>query len=340
MKQAYCTIDDLIQAFDPKGLESSAQMLDLIERTSRYIMGRDKLKGNLVPVIEAREFDGLAKQTQVIDPFISITDLELDGTALTQDTDFHIIGAHINTPHWADGPYTRIRKESGDWPLDNGNIAITAPWGLYYAKKQLVASTSLAAADTAEISLDDGKLLSPGMHLEFESEQLFVNADEKDATDSTADLAADQAADDDTITVDDATKVLVGEVIQIDLEDMKVNKRNTTTNQLSLIRGWNKTFKVAHSSGADVNVYRTWGLDRGVNGTTAAIHAAKPLNQLLIPEDIKFLAVELTTLAWKRSKLQFASKEIKADNAVYYDTYPKKDIMQVINNYRIQNFGG
>lgn len=337
IRQSYCTVDQVIRAMEGHGLATD-EMLDLIQHSSRFIQGRSVLRTNLVPILEAREFDGTGRADQRITPFTSLTSLVLDGTTLTEGDEFHQIGSHIRTPHWDNGPYSKVRKESGVWPEDNGNLVITALWGLYYEALEIIASTTLAAADTAELLVVDGTTLSPGMHLVMEDEQLWVK-DIKDATASGETLGAALSKAADTLTVSDASAFQVGEVIQIDLEDMKITKRNLVANSLAVIRGWNKTYKESHLNAAPVNVYRTYGLDRGVNGTTAAIHTTKPISQLLIPDDIQYLAIELTVLAWQRGKIKFASKEAKADSFFYFDEFPKKSIKMITRNYIISSFG-
>jgi len=98
---------------------------------------------SFVPISETRRFDGNENHRLFVDPFISLTSLEVeqfDGTLIDIDL------THLVTPKFAQRPYTEIhfRQNHGasgypiylgtspyyaNFPSGNSNILVTASWG-------------------------------------------------------------------------------------------------------------------------------------------------------------------------------------------------------------------
>lgn len=72
------------------------------------------------------------------------------------------------------------------------------------------------------------------------------------------------------LSVQDGTKFVVGEMIQIDAERMRVDE--ITGNNLSLTRAWDGSTLDEHLSGVDIYAQRLFTVQRGVLGSTAASH--------------------------------------------------------------------
>ncbi len=155
------------------------------------------------------------------------------------------------------------------------------------------------------------------------------------ATDSTGALGASLDANSDVLTMDDGSLINVGEVIQIGTEDMRVLKINT--NEVYVERSWNGTLAASYSSATQVNVYRTFVVKRGINGTTAAAHDTKSASRFIPPSDINWLCRQIAGLMIKKAQTSFAEKtaNIELGEVFYIDEFPRRQIAEIKKNYRI-----
>lgn len=167
---------------------------------------------------------------------------------------------------------------AGDGSFRSGNtpqrsIAIPARWGYSQASKAAGTVASGLASDAGATSMvcSDASKIGVGDTLLIESEALFVS--EREMSDTTADLTGDVASSmaATTIPIDSGAKVKLGEVIQVDSERMLVEA--VIGNNLTVQRAYDASTLAAHSSGASVFASRALTVVRGVNGTTAAVHA-------------------------------------------------------------------
>lgn len=178
-------------------------------------------------------------------------------------------------------PYARIEIDlassdvfsAGSTPQEA--IAVTGRWGFSEATQPAgaVAGAALATVATAtSFACSDASLIDVGDTLLIGTEQLFVS--ERAPVDTAATVqgggitAAKSVV---SLTVSDGTKVKQGEVLLIDSEQFYAS--SVTGNVVSIERDWNGTQLAAHAADAKVYAYRTLTVERGVNGTTAVVHA-------------------------------------------------------------------
>lgn len=292
IRQLFCTLAELDADLDVLGSEHEAKVYPKIEAASDFLQ---KEIGYFMPVTQARTLQGSGvEQLFLPQGLLSITSIVDDGNTLTS-ADYMTMP---NQRHWANGPYSWLEVDPdatnlSAWCPDRDGVVITGKWGLYDLTEDTGANIGTGGQTDSATSLlsTDGSKLSPGMLVLIGTEQQLVMA-----TGSPTDVGADLGAaitdvHETLITFDDASKVSAGEIIRVDLEKMKILDTNTSTNKAYVVRGWDKTLQATHSNDADVYVYRTYTVERGVNGTTAAAHnAAVDIYQQNVPADINQLA--------------------------------------------------
>jgi len=195
------------------------------------------------------------------------------------------------------------------------------------------------SASQTTLTVLNGAKLSLGAILLIGSEQELVSGWEA-PVDSTANLDGAVAASDPAIKFNDATKVAIGEIIRIDLEQMKIWDINATTKEAYVARGWNKTQAAAHVTASDVYVHRTVTVERGMNGTTAAAHIqTTAIARYQVPDDILFLVKETATLMLNKAGSGYQGKTGKEDGVIFYnDAFSKPDLERVQAAYLIKRF--
>jgi len=314
---------------------SEAVMMRHIKRASAYI---SRHLGHFIPVTEIRHYDGSGETHLFIDPVLGIDSLTLDGDAITS-TQYVL---YPREKHWSNGPYTRLSvdpdaTELSCWTLERDVVALTGRHGLweeYTSTGATVANTTQIAQGGTSLLVANGSLIAPAMVLLIDSEQLVVEATGA-VTDSTANTNGALTATDETVTVTDGTQVSAGEIIKIENEEMKV--LSVSGNVLAVIRGWAGTAKAAHTTAQDVNVYRTFTVSRGANGTTDADHLnGVAISRYLPPWDVNFLAVKMAALMHQNEASKFAGKVGNAElGETYYFNVFTSDIKEIRRNYRI-----
>ncbi len=107
-------------------------------------------------------------------------------------------------------------------------------------------------------------------------------------------------------------------------------------NVLVLDRGWNRTTRKAHLDDASISVFRTFTVERGVNGTTAAIHSNKSISRCMVPWDVNWLCRQIAGLMRMKAASGFAGKIGNADTGetFYQNEFPDL-IKKIERNYRI-----
>jgi hypothetical protein len=173
------------------------------------------------------------------------------------------------------------------------------------------------------------------MLLKLDSEMLFVSG-VGSATSAVTTLTAGLDASQEEISVADGTKIKVGEIIRIGFEKMKL--LDISTNDAYVARGWDKTKKVAHDGASSVDVYRTFTVARGCNGSTAASHSdTLSIERYLLPEDLNYLARQIATLMMKKAQTGYAGRAGNSENGETFYTFefPRDAIARVKANYYI-----
>jgi hypothetical protein len=147
-------------------------------------------------------------------------------------------------------------------------------------------------------------------------------------------LEGDIAAADEQIYINDGAEVHEGEVIQISTEKMRI--RIIAGDSLFVDRGWAKTTRQAHANNSAISVYRTYLVERGVNGTPVAAHTDKPLYRYIPPEDVNWLCRQIAGLMHMKAKSNFAGKTGSAETGetFYFNEFPGQ-VKEIAKNYRI-----
>lgn len=337
--QYFCTVADLVADKQSPGIDE-ARMFQAIREASETI---SKEIGWFIPVTLTRLFDGRGSKTLFVPPLLSISSILNDTTALT--TADYIL--HPEGGFWANGPYVQLKVHPDatllySWCAQLSGVTITGRWGKYERSGPIGATVADATSQDASqltLKVSDGGKVSPGMVLLIGSEQEAVTG-WGDPTASVTTLNGAVGVSDDVITLANGALVNVGEVLRVDFEQMKVQDKRT--HQCSVIRSWNGTGKVAHLTAAAVDVYRTASVERGVNGTTAAVHAnGLAISRYFAPDDIQFLCKEIATLTASKALSGYQGRTGNAETGVVFfnDSFPKFDIDKIKSNYHIPRIG-
>jgi hypothetical protein len=340
--QLFCTVNDITADAGTPGVDE-ARMYQAIREASDYLQ---KEIGWFIPVTLTRNFKGVENATELfVPPLLSVT-------TLVNDTDTLTTSDYILKPDdgmWTNGPYTKIVADPdaptlGTWSDVQDYINITGLWGLYNRSASItgtVADTTQQSDSQTTLKVSSGVSVSPGMLLLIGSEQELVTS-WGDPTAAVTTTNASVSVTDDTITLTDASLVNVGEIIRIDYEQMKVKDRRTSANTIYVTRAWNGTARATHTSGANVDVYRTVNVERGVNGTTAAAHTnGASISRYFAPDDIQYLCKEIATLIVNKARSSYQGRTGSADTGIisYNDAFPKWDIDRIKARYELGRIG-
>lgn len=334
----YCHLEQVRSDLGKPGESVSAteeSLVASIQAASDFI---DRELGMFIPFTETRKFDGTGQRDLQVDPMLGdeteATVIDDGDTLTSSDVLFY-----PRNRYWENGPFTRIAIDpdaSGIriWTPERDIVSIASRWGKYENTITTGETITQADATTTVLTAANAANISPGMVLLIETEQELVQSTGA-ATDSTGELGASLDANSDVLTMDDGSLVNVGEVIQIGTEDMRVLKINT--NEVYVERSWNGTQAADYSSAVQVNVYRTFVVKRGINGTTAAAHAAKAASRYIPPSDVNWLCRQIAGLMIKKAQTSFAGKtaNIELGEVFYLDEFPNKPISKIRKNYRI-----
>jgi len=259
-------------------IESASERIDLWTR--RFFIPRTETRLYRWPGVAS----GVGKLWLDQD-LISVTTLQTKAQNTTPTT----IAAtdYFTEPNNSGPPYDSIEIdtsstaafESGDTP--QRSISVLGSWGYKSTTRSigLVDDPSGITSSETTLILKDGSLhtgAGVGDTLLIGSEQLFVadkdflalNPDAGGAIllNMSGNLAANPGTD--LVTLDASHSVVAGEVIRINTEQMYV--LYVSTNDLTVIRGFNGSTLAAHTDNDAIDVARSLTVERGVNGTTAA----------------------------------------------------------------------
>ncbi len=314
--QLYCTLAELISDLNLTG--DQAGLFSRIQAASRFI---ERRFGNFIPVTGTRRYQGNGISLRLDQPILSINGIQNNGSEVVNYT------LHPTNRHWDNGPYTRLEIGSGYWD----EVEITGEWGRYREIVSLGENVTQTINATT-LAVGNGSLLSPGMVLLIDDEQqLVIDYDAPTAT--AVKLAADIDPAQEEITVTDGTGIHEKEVIHLSTELLLV--RMVRGNTLVTVRGWNGTTKQAHSKDDVISVYRTFRVERGVNGTTAAVHDAD-LQMVVPPGDVNWLCRQIAGLMHKKAQSGFAGRVGNAElgETFYFNEFPSQ-VKEIKQNYRI-----
>lgn len=315
--QLYCTLSELIQDLSLNG--NQPMLFSRIQAASRFI---EKRFGNFIPMLETRSFHGNGISLRVDRPLLSISEAKNNDQVIT-DYDLH-----PSNRHWDNGPYTRIEIGSGSWD----EAEITGEWGKYSELEQIEGTvTQLIAAKS--LTATNGSLLSPGMVLQIEAEQeLIIDWGSPTLAVSQLNGAVDAAQEE--LIVDNGAEFNEREVIQLSTEDCYI--RMIRGNTLVVARGWNNTTKQSHLENAAISVYRSFAVERAVNGTVAAAHADAAISRYLVPADVNWLCRQIAGLMHKKAQSGFAGKVGNAElgETFYFNEFPGQ-VKEIGRNYRL-----
>lgn len=331
MDRMYCSLAELVDELEQAGVKSwkETQALQKIAAASEWI---DRTLGAFIPTSKARRFDTSGGLDCWVDPLLAVTSIVDDGVALLA-ADYLL---HPRKKLWENGPYIRVSIDPdattlSGWSYARDALVITGRWGLYERSVSLVATTT-QEDDATSLVVDDASQISPGCVLKIDDEQELVEATGL-ATDVGTNTAEALDASQEEIDLVDASLVHAGEVIKVNFEQMRV--LDIAGNTILVARGYNGSKRITHLTGQDVFVYRTFGVRRGVNGTTAAAHAAAAVSRYVPPEDVGYLCRQIAALMLKKAGSGYAGKTGNAElgEVFYNNEFPKDVIERIRSNY-------
>lgn len=322
--QIYCTVGELIDGLGLNGDEP--RLLQRIREASAFMARR---LGRFLPVLETRKFAGdSAESLNLDDGLLEIVSVKVNGAAVTDYT------AKPASRCWENGPYTWLER-AGGW---GQSVEIEGWWGLYREAESLGVTVTQAASATT-LALPAGNVLSPGMVLQVDDEMELVTAGNggprspaASAAESQLAASVDHAAEE--LEVDNGAEFYPGEVLQIGVEDVYIRK--IAGNRLVTTRGWNGTTKTAHEVDAPISVYRTYAVERAVNGTEVAEHASAAVVRCLPPADVHWLAQQIAALMRQKALTAFGGRAGNPDQgeSFYVNEFPRQ-IADIAANYSL-----
>lgn len=332
--QTFCTLAELDEDLNFLGSEREARVLPKIKAASDYLQ---KKIGHFLPVTRQIGFNGRAKARLFLPPFLSVSAISNDGTALSASD-------YVKQPtarHWANGPYSFLdvdidASNLSAWADGEEEVVITANWGLFDLTRLLSATVGTTQSDSAStLIVSNGASVSPGMVVKIGSEWEAVESTNTSPTNATTLSAAITDTNTQTVSLTSGSAVNVGEVIRIDTEQMKI--RDISGNTALVIRGWNGTPKATHTISTAVAAYRTFNVTRGVNGSTAAEHTSSTaIYQQCAPDDINGLCRKMAGRMLKDAQSGFSGVvgDPNTGQAQYLYVMPH-ELNEILSNYYI-----
>lgn len=270
VRNFYVTREEVYKAADFKGSIIDAKYIDsAIQAASRSI---DSLVNRrFFPVIATKYFSapsGTVLWFNTPDELISAS-LVTSGGVTIPPADYFLEDVNYGPP------FNRLELDLGSSSSFNTEnttqrqVAITGTWGYDYSTRQVTTLSSSPTSSTAFVDVADSSVVGIGNILVVGTEYLEVT--EKQLIDTAQNTSALNSSKNDA-TITGVSSVNVGEIIQIDSEQMKVVSVTGTT--LTVERAFGGTTLAVHHNGTDIYAYRRLVVSRGVNGSTAASHTS------------------------------------------------------------------
>jgi hypothetical protein len=334
--QVFCTVDEIFDDAESRGSWSESKVFEKVMAASRLLAMRT---GRFLPVTETRVFGSPKDSTKLFLPFplLSVSAIVNDGISL-------VSGDYILQPsgrHWDNGPYSMLEVDPeasnlSSWDTDADGISITGDVGLYNAigLSGTTLGASIASTSATTLRASNGSLVSPGMVVVIDSERIFIKATGTPVTAVTT-LSAALDSKDELFTATDGSLLNVGEIIRIGVEQAKI--LDISGNTVAVQRGWNKTTRAPHLISSNVDVYRNFVIERGVNGSTAATHGnSATIMRLLVPEDVKGLCRKIATRMLKDASSGYQGRVgDDATGQVMYTYILPHELDQILDMYSI-----
>jgi len=333
--QWFCTVNDLVADKQAPGVDE-ARMFQAIKDASDWVQ---KDIGWFLPVTMTNYFTGNGSGKLIIPPsLLAIVSISNDGVTLSA-SDYLLKPDH---GFWANGPFgkieVKVNASLSNWSTEQDGIEVEGRWGKYERSAEIgatVQNDTQQSNSQSTLKVSDGGRVSPGMVLLIGDEQESVSG-WSDPTESVTLLNGGISANDEIVTVDNGALLNTGEMLRIGFEQMKIKDKRS--DQVSVIRGWNGTGRVLHADNAPVDVYRTVNVERGMNGTDAAVHVlTTAISRYVVPDDVLLLTKEIATLSVNKALSGYQGRTGNADTGVvfYNDIFPRFDIEQIKKNYYI-----
>lgn len=277
MAPPYCTVEDVERALDVKpNHDALSVILDAIHTGSREVdaLGRNRY----YPEYGSKAFDwpqqqpGLArwKLDFLGSTLVDLVSLTSGGT-LIAPTDL------ILKPSRSGPPYTHLEINTGSgatFTIDGStqqSAVIVGTWG--WDDVTTPATTLDGAIGTTDTTLqvDNGAAVDIGSTLIIGGERIQTTARAMIDSGAALNAALGNGRADVTVPVADPTVFNIGELLQIDSEQMRVEGVTATT--LTVERSVNGVGALAaHTDTTAIFASRSFTVERGVTGTTAANH--------------------------------------------------------------------
>lgn len=331
MEQLYCSVKDLVEDLGEPGKPES-YVLGKIRAASEDLL---KNLGQFLPSIDILTLQATSGHPTelLVGPLLKVTSIVNDGTTLAA-SDYVL---RPDGRHWENGPYTSIEIARGGaigaWSEKQAAIVITGWRGLYDEIISLGIAVSQLIGE-ATIAVSDGSLVSPGMMIKIDDEWELITTTGA-ASASTATLSGDLTTDsgNEEFNISDGTKIKIGELIKIDFELLRV--LDISGNAIQTVRGVNGSKRSTHTSGAAINVHRTFAVTRGANGSTPVAHTAATVYQQIPPADINYLCRQVTALMIKKAQTGYSGRGGNDDlgTGFWINEFPKNQIDKIKANY-------
>lgn len=323
--QLYCSVRDVMESVKIHGDEGD--LMRYIRSASQWLQQN---LGVFLPVLEDRTIQPSGLEYIRTGPALQILSVKEYGATISDYEKDPSEGT------WRNGPSTYLNRNNGAcW---NQKIVVRAWWGLYQEIRSLGINTSQLVGD-GTLTVNRGGILSPGMVVGIDAEAELVTAGDGGpgspaATVATSKLNGAMAANDYQMTVDNGAEFFEGEIVSIGTEDLRLNKRSG--NVWAVDRSWNGTTLSDHPDDSAIGIYRTYSVNRSVNGSTAAGHTAAAIGRYMVPDDLLYLAVQMVVLMREKAGTMFGGRagSSEAGETFFVNEFPSQQIEKIKANYR------
>jgi len=309
----YTTRERVKAAVDVKNSVRANEAIDRAIRDGSRSVER-LCRRTFYPRIATRTFDALSEDRPTTGVLYLGGDTELIELLTLSTGGSSISLADVKLYPSGGMPYTRLELSRasantafGGGPTTQQDISMRALFG--WADDQAPAGDVGAAGITSfatTLDVTDGSLIGVGSLLTIDSERLLVTERRTLSTGLTSTAVLTDKMNAVTVTLSGTTAAPEpGEMILIDGERMLVQDRVGTA--LYVTRAIDGSVLAAHAIGAAVYAYRTLVVERGMCGTTAAIHLAgadittyvppAPIEGLVVAEALNQIAQENSAYA-------------------------------------------